>query len=200
MDRQRLDTVAAGGFPRRWASNMRRRAFTTATAARNGFRPPDPAPPRRSGVALTLSGGVQEVSAVAVFGEAINNDGILDADIQLEAPTPRAEADDGRNCLLSRVWWQCLRWFRRAMTGSTMALTCPFGSLVPRFSADPLVSSASSAEPAELSCLRDCSSSCRSWARSHQPPMKNKALKAKRKSKKSTSASAGVDQPQRRRH
>jgi len=33
-------------------------------------------------IALTLAGGPQEVSAVAVFGEAINNDGILDAEIQ----------------------------------------------------------------------------------------------------------------------
>ena len=36
-------------------------------------------------IALTLAGGPQEVSAVAVFGEAINNDGILDAEIQAES-------------------------------------------------------------------------------------------------------------------
>jgi len=35
-------------------------------------------------IALTLADGPQAVEAVAVFGEAINNDGILDADIQAE--------------------------------------------------------------------------------------------------------------------
>ncbi len=36
-------------------------------------------------VTLTLAGGPAEVSAVAVFGETIGNDGILDADIQVES-------------------------------------------------------------------------------------------------------------------
>ena len=35
-------------------------------------------------ISLTLAGGPQEVSAVAVFGEAITNDGIVDAEIQVE--------------------------------------------------------------------------------------------------------------------
>jgi len=32
---------------------------------------------------LTLSAGTAEISAVAVFGERIDNDGILDADVQV---------------------------------------------------------------------------------------------------------------------
>ncbi|MEK7677147.1 MAG: hypothetical protein AAB676_15070 [Verrucomicrobiota bacterium] len=87
VDRQRLDTVAAEASaslgeqyaPQSIHDGNRRTKWVSPTR-------PSPAAPQW--VALTLSGGVQEVSAVAVFGEAINNDGILDADIQLEAPTP----------------------------------------------------------------------------------------------------------------
>jgi hypothetical protein len=45
--------------------------------------PTRPSPATPQWVTLTLSGAAPEVSAVAVFGEAVNNDGILDAEVQV---------------------------------------------------------------------------------------------------------------------
>jgi len=82
-DRQRLEIAAAEASaslseqyaPSRIHDGNRRTKWVSPT------RPSVAAP---QWIALTLAGGPQEVSAVAVFGEAIDNDGILDAEIQAE--------------------------------------------------------------------------------------------------------------------
>jgi alpha-galactosidase len=83
-DRQRLEiaTAEASAFlgeqyaPSRIHDGNRQTKWVSPT------RPSVAAP---QWIALTLAGGPQEVSAVAVFGEAINNDGILNAEIQAES-------------------------------------------------------------------------------------------------------------------
>lgn len=83
LDRQRLEIASAQASaflsdqyaPGRIHDGNRRTKWVSPTQ-------PSAASPQW--ISLHLAGGAQDVSAVAVFGEAIHNDGILDAEIQVE--------------------------------------------------------------------------------------------------------------------
>ena len=70
------------------------------------------------------------------------------------------------------------------MTGSSMVLTCPFRSLVPRFSADPLVKLRRLGRACGVILFERLQFFLPLLGRSHKPHMKNKAAKAKKKKQK----------------
>ncbi len=87
---RRISVVKRHGFfglDARGRSSTRRPGRSTASAARNGWPASRPARHAPQWITLELF-GTQAVSAVAVFGERIDNDGIQDAQVQVAGAKP----------------------------------------------------------------------------------------------------------------
>ena len=65
--------------------------------------PTRPGPQAPQWIGLTLAGGPQRVEGVAVFGERIDNDGVIDADVQVEEPAGFRTVTEIRNAT-SPAW------------------------------------------------------------------------------------------------
>lgn len=84
VDRQRLDIASAeasASLGEQYASGR----IHDGDRKTKWVCPTKPTAAAPQWVTLALTGGLQEVSAVAVFGERIDNDGVLDADVQVES-------------------------------------------------------------------------------------------------------------------